>query len=130
MDEVSSGFKGTCREIRELTAAARSICPPTAAGFATPPTLGLGAPAPGRGAVGTGGFAPTFGGAPAEGFAATGGGAFGFAARGGLGAAALASLDVAGILSFDESVAEAVRFHGAAEPFAAAIPGKTATGFA
>ncbi len=130
MDDVNSSFNGQCGEIRLLTAAARSICPPIAEGFAAPPTLGLGAPAPGRGAAGMGGFAPTFGGAPTEGFAATGGGGFGFAARGGFGAAALAGLDVAGVLSFDEWAADAVRFHGAAEPFAAAIPGKTATGAA
>ena len=55
----------------------------------------------------------------------------GFAASGGFGAAALAGLDVGGVLSFDPAVAaDAVRFHGAAEPFAAAIPGNTATGFA
>lgn len=64
------------------------------------------------------------------GFAPTGGGAgFGFAPTGG-GAGLLMVLDGrddAGELSLD---AAGVFFHGAALPFAAAIPGKTDTGFA
>ena len=122
-----------CRtETVNLTAAAKSICPPTAGGLPTPPP-GLGfAAAPGRGAVGIGGFAPPTLGATA-GLLPTGGGGpgFGFAATGGgPGLAAPTERVAAGVLSPDESAVEAWRFHGAAEPLPAAIPGNTATGFA
>ena len=78
-------------------------------------------------------MAPTFGGAaPTEGLAATGGGGLGFVARGGFTAAALPGLDDAGVLTFDDSevTEDAVRLQGAADQLAAAIPGKTAKGFA
>ena len=66
-----------------LTAAAKSICPPAAAGLATLPAALGGAAPPGRGAAGTGGFPGIFG-ATAGLFATGGGGAgLGFAATGG-----------------------------------------------
>ena len=80
-----------------------------------------------------GGLVPTLGGAPTAGLLATGGGGpgLGFAANGGgFGAATLPGLEVVGVLLCDESAADAVLFHGAADPFEGAIPGKTATGFA
>lgn len=106
-----------------LTAAARSICP-GAAGFGVTP--------PGRAVVGIDGFPPTaggFGGAP--GFAPTGGG-FGLAATGGGGLLAreLEGLEVAGVLSDEPLGAPGVFFHGVADPFDGAIPGKTETGLA
>lgn len=83
----------------------------------------------GLGAVSTGGFAPgTFG------FAETGGaGGFGFAATGGgvLPPTVLEGREDAGVASSEAEVfATTFFFHGAADPFAAAIPGNTATGFA
>lgn len=98
------------------------------AGAAIPPALGFGALAGGRVAVGTGGLPGTpgllaIGGGPGLGFAATGGGFEAIAPPG---------LDAAGVASAEEPfvAVEVVRFHGAADPLAAAIPGKTATGFA
>jgi len=110
-------------------AAARSIWPTGAPGLPAPGLL-AGAPEVGRAAVGTGGFAGGFG---APGFAATGGGvAFGFeptGGGGGLPASELDGLELVGVISDDPALAAAF-FHGAADPFPAAIPGKTATGFA
>ena len=111
-----------------LTAAARSIWPgaaPTGA-LAPPPGRGGAActPETGRGAVGTGGFPGTFG------FEATGGGAgFGFVATGGgLFPIVLAGREPPGLESVESD--EMFLFHGAAEPFAGAMPGNTATAFA
>ncbi len=80
----------------------------------------------GLGAVGTGGFPGALG----VGFAATTGG-LGFAATGGgpLDAKELDGRELAGESSGVELLV-GVFFHGVAEPFAAAMPGKTATGFA
>ena len=93
--------------------------------------LGAGVPEVGRAAVGTGGLAGAFG---APGFAPTGGGVvFGFEpieGGGGLPASELDGLEVVGVLLDDPVLAVAVFFHGAADPFPAAIPGNTATGFA
>ena len=66
-------------------------------------------------------MAPT-GGGPGLGFAATGGG--------GLPAAELDGLELAGVPELDVSVDAAGFFHGAAEPLPAAMPGKTDTGLA
>lgn len=55
----------------------------------------------------------------------------GFAAiGGGLCAMELPGRDDAGVLSEEDSAVDAFRFQGAADPFPAAIPGNTATGFA
>lgn len=75
-------------------------------------------------------MAPTFG---APGLLATGGGpGLGFDATGGLGASALPGRELVGVVSLDPFVAAvvAVFFHGVAEPFDGAMPGKTAIGFA
>ena len=100
----------------------------------TPPALGFGAAAGGLEAAGTGGFAPTFGGAAAPGFAANGGGpGFGFGAGGGaLDTRELVGRELVGVVSCEDPFVpvDAVFFHGAADPFAGIIPGKTATGFA
>ena len=121
------------RYVIRRTAAARSICPPGAAGLATPLTFGAGGAAGGLDAVGTGGFpgalgAPgllPIGGAGGFGLLATGGGG-GFPAR------ELPGRELAGVLSLDDPFVAVDRFffQGVAEPFAAAIPGNTATGFA
>ena len=94
---------------------------------APPPDRGGGgfaAPAPGLGAEGTGGFPGIFGG----GFAAIGGTGFGFAAIGGGGfePTVLGGLED----PFESETADGVFFQGVADPFAAAIPGNTETGFA
>lgn len=59
-------------------------------------------------------------------------GLFAIGGGGGLPASALAGRELAGVLAFDEPfvAVDAVFFHGAAEPFAAAMPGKTDTGLA
>lgn len=80
-------------------------------------------------ATGTAGFPGILG---APGFAPIGGG-FGLlptAGGGGLLAKELPGRDPAGLLSPDPPFAAGVFFQGAAEPFAAGIPGKTETGFA
>lgn len=121
---------------KALTAAARSNCPPGAAGFANPPALGFGAPPPGLDATGTGGLPPTLGGT--LGLLATGGGGPGLgfgAGGGGFDAIELVGLELTGVLSVDEPLAlednaACVFFQGAADPLAGIIPGNTATGFA
>lgn len=87
---------------------------------------------PGLGAVGTGGFAPpTAGGLGAPGLLVKGGGAgLGFEPTGGGGgfpASELPGRELAGVTWLDGA---GDFFHGVAEPFEGAIPGKTATGFA
>ena len=118
-----------------LTAAARSICPPTAAGFATPPGLAGGFATPGRGAVGIGGFPPATGGLGAPGLLAKGGGVglglFATGGGGGLPARELPGREAAGVLALEPfAVVAGDFFHGVADPFDGAIPGNTATGFA
>lgn len=111
----------------QLTAAARSSCPPTIAGFCTDPGLfeavGVGLLAVGIGGLAAPGLAPTAGGLGAAGFPATGEG-LGLDATGGgtlpAAGAGFAAFE-AGALGF---------FHGVADPFAGAIPGNTDTGFA
>lgn len=106
----------------QLTAAAKSNCPPT--GFAPALRTGGGAAAAlGLEAVGIGGFPGTLG----AGLAPTTGG-LGFAATGGggLDASELEGLELAG----ESSVPEGVFFQGVAEPLEGAIPGNTDTGFA
>lgn len=105
-----------------LTIAAKSPCPPM-----PPPKAGLAAggraAALGRAAVGTGGLPPT-GGLGAPGFEPTGGGGagLGFVPTGGGGFAPVAGVPF--------ELEAASFFHGVAEPFEGAIPGKTETGFA
>lgn len=112
----------------KLTRADRSTCPGAVAGFAALPGALAPLLAGGRGAEGTGGFPPTALGARG-GLAPTAGGLGLFAIEGGSGldAKALDGLDPDGELS--ESAAGAF-FQGVADPFAAAIPGNTETGFA
>jgi hypothetical protein len=106
-----------------LTAAARSICP-TPPGLAPPATGGLGGaagapPFAGRG-PGAGGLLP-IGGLGAPGFTATGGFGAGFGADAG---AAL------GVALIPDAFWAAGFFHGVGPPIPAAMPGKTAMGFA
>lgn len=108
-----------------LTAAARSTCPGAVGGLtADPPCLG-GAAGVGLGAIGIGGFPPTFG--AREGLAPTIGGAGGLGLLD-IGGGTLPTETLKGLeFSCDSSV---VFFQGAAVPFAGLIPGKTETGLA
>ena len=115
--------------MRQLTAAAKSICPTAATGFTPPLERREADPAAlGRGAVGIGGFAGILGppgfaasAGPGLGLAATGGGALEFpAADDGLEASEL-------VFAFEEVVGF---FQGVTEPFEGAIPGNTDTGLA
>lgn len=116
-------------DIYELTRADRSTCPGAAAGLTALP----GPLAPlltgGRGAEGTGGFPPAALTGATGGLAPTAGGLglFAIEGGGGLDAKALEGLDPDGELS---ELAAATFFQGVADPFAAAIPGNTDTGFA
>jgi hypothetical protein len=105
-------------------AAAKSICPGAPGGRTTPPLGFVALPADGRGALGTGGFAPAGGGIP--GFA-PGAGGFGLAPGAGGGAGLLPITLDGRELSSD---AAGDFFHGVAEPLDGAIPGKTDTGLA
>ncbi len=111
---------------KERTAAARSNWPPGAWDI-PPERTGGGAPTLGLEAVGIGGFPGIFG----AGFAATTGG-LGLAARGGgaLPANALEGREFPGESSGVDDEVDTCFFHGVADPFEAAIPGKTETGLA
>ena len=113
---------------RQLTAAAKSICPTAIAGFTPPPDREGAVPAAvGRDAVGIIGFPGIFG---APGFAASGGPGLGLAAIGG-GALGIPAADdgreLFGLVLAFEGVDF---FQGVAEPLEGAMPGKTDTGLA